>query len=375
MEFGYGCCCGCFHTICISDGGDVYSFGCNIQGQLGTGDNESRNIPYHISNLPLITKVSCGEYFTLCLDESGYLWSFGENNRGQLGIGNCESQNTPIRIKGISEISSIACGAEHSLCLTNSTELWSFGRNEEFQLCLSEQENTQVSSPKKTEFSNIKLIVAGYRYSIFQDEDGIIYGKGDNELNQMGSIDNKNSRNPKVNTLNFPNNITAIACGWAHSILLDSEGIVYGIGYNSHGQLGLGNTNAVGTLTKIPDLPIIEYIACSLHSTFCVDKDGSVWSCGYNVFGQLGLNSGDDEYKFSKICDIDKIKNISCGFGKHTLIKNADDTIFTCGSNSFGQLAQDKSVRIIIPVTALDDKYSHILGTTKSKFLLKSARK
>ena len=44
----------------------------------------------------------------------------------------------------------------------------------------------------------------------------------------------------------------------------------------------------------------IKQIACGDHHTFILKNDGSVWSCGYNSFGQLGLGDTTDRTTFNK---------------------------------------------------------------------------
>ena len=45
--------------------------------------------------------------------------------------------------------------------------------------------------------------------------------------------------------------ITHVACGWFHTVFLASDGKVYSCGYNSYGQLGLGNTTDQYTPVEI----------------------------------------------------------------------------------------------------------------------------
>nr|CAB3478833.1 unnamed protein product [Digitaria exilis] len=71
---------GLWHTVCTSVDGDVYSFGGNQFGQLGTGsdqaelglgDSMDRNVPCNVpvdAYHPL--NVSCGWWHTLVLAES-----------------------------------------------------------------------------------------------------------------------------------------------------------------------------------------------------------------------------------------------------------------------------------------------------------------
>ena len=68
--------CGLWHTITLSDDGTVYSFGRNIEGQLGLGNKFAhyRPLPTPIPNLPQINLISCGWNFTVCVDYEGFIW-------------------------------------------------------------------------------------------------------------------------------------------------------------------------------------------------------------------------------------------------------------------------------------------------------------
>ena len=76
------------HCVCLDNDGNVYTFGDNECGQLGIGDKDlsHTSIPQKV-NLPPCTQISCGNTFTMCLSENGEVYSFGSNNYGQLGIG------------------------------------------------------------------------------------------------------------------------------------------------------------------------------------------------------------------------------------------------------------------------------------------------
>ena len=84
--------CGEHHTMCLDYSGNLYGFGCNEYGQLGVyNDTISKITYYHIPQLielPPCKQVSCGGDFTVCLSEVGELFSFGNNRHGELGIGN-----------------------------------------------------------------------------------------------------------------------------------------------------------------------------------------------------------------------------------------------------------------------------------------------
>jgi hypothetical protein len=130
--------CGFGHSLALSKSGEVYAWGCNINGQIGNGSEEKfQLIPVKIecSKNEKVVMISCGFHHSMALTESGRVFSWGYNSSGQLGHGNTVNSNKPkeIILKNIS-MRSIACGQRHSLVLSTDGDIYAFGNNEVGQL-------------------------------------------------------------------------------------------------------------------------------------------------------------------------------------------------------------------------------------------------
>ena len=83
-----GVACGNQHSIVLSSSGIVYSFGRNLEGQLGIG-TRNREVKVFTSVTSLaddfIIEISCGGDYSAALSESGTLFCWGHNSCGQLG--------------------------------------------------------------------------------------------------------------------------------------------------------------------------------------------------------------------------------------------------------------------------------------------------
>ena len=84
---------------------------------------------------------------------------------------------------------------------------------------------------------------------------------------------------------NLPSNIVQFICGNGQSLFLDSEGNVFSVGYNKHGELGLGHNINQNVLNKIPNIPSIKVISCVGSSSYLIDFEGNLWSFGFNGYG------------------------------------------------------------------------------------------
>lgn len=109
---------GNWHSVCLTDTGDVYTWGWNEHGQLGhrslSISNKSDSITekerkscVSVLDLPapvdfpdnlLISQIACGGCHTVCLTEDGILFCFGCNKFGQLGLdSSMEAVDLPVK--------------------------------------------------------------------------------------------------------------------------------------------------------------------------------------------------------------------------------------------------------------------------------------
>lgn len=82
--------CGTYHSLALTNAGEVFSWGHNNCGQIGNGNTNNQLSPIRLnfsddnSDDKIIT-VSCGYYFSMALTESGRVYSWGYNANGELG--------------------------------------------------------------------------------------------------------------------------------------------------------------------------------------------------------------------------------------------------------------------------------------------------
>ena len=122
----------------------------------------------------------------------------------------------------------------------------------------------------------------------------------------MGKNDHGQCGTGAVTTVRYPveislndvlspgDRILSIATGRSHSLLLLSNGDVWGTGANSEGQLGLGDTKTAAKDTlKFVKLPLtrIRDISCGHDHSLACDLDGKLFTWGHPQYGCLGYGN------------------------------------------------------------------------------------
>ncbi len=146
--------CGDYHTALVTDSGQLYTFGLGTSGQLGFGGTDSFMAPCLVSpkdskgrrKFKHIISVDCGECHTAVVTRSGKLYTFGSNIDGQLGLGHNNKILLPRFVKGLKgvKIKQVACGSWHTAVVTEDGQLYTFGRNNDGQLGLGHKRNINV---------------------------------------------------------------------------------------------------------------------------------------------------------------------------------------------------------------------------------------
>ncbi len=142
VSSGYG------HFMAISND-FVYSWGCNLYGQLGNGNNENNlnsQKPTIIPNLTNIAQVSSGFRHSLALSNNGEVFAWGHNGLGELGLGELELILTPTKLNNIPKMKQVIASHDYSLAVDIDGNLWGWGENKYGQLS-SDKSITKLSKP------------------------------------------------------------------------------------------------------------------------------------------------------------------------------------------------------------------------------------
>jgi alpha-tubulin suppressor-like RCC1 family protein len=308
------------HSLALTSTGQLYAFGGNTSGQLGSAANDEPNPTPAIVSLPgatgPLTQVAAGDEDSLALTSTGQLYAFGGNLSGQLGIDTGMAKNpTPalVSLPGASgPVTEIAAGEAHGLALTSTGQLYAFGDNRYGQLGTSTNSGTTNPNPNPTLIAlpgaggPVTEIAVGANHSLALTSTGQLYAFGRNRYGQLGSAANE-APNPTPAMLSLPGatgRVTQIAAGDEHSLALTSTGQLYSFGYNYYGQLGNGtntktlNPNPTPATVSLPGAtgPVTRIAAGAQHS-LALTSSGQLYAFGNNSSGQLGnaSNSGTTE--------------------------------------------------------------------------------
>jgi alpha-tubulin suppressor-like RCC1 family protein len=124
---------GATHVLALSIHGEVFAWGSNNKGQLGTKMSSYSNIPIKVPFSEKISAVAAGLHFSLALSESGSVYAWGWNGFGQLGLSDYKDRTLPTKIKGLAKVKSISAGHTYAVAIT-SKELLGWGNNNSGQI-------------------------------------------------------------------------------------------------------------------------------------------------------------------------------------------------------------------------------------------------
>ncbi|XP_058099402.1 ultraviolet-B receptor UVR8-like isoform X2 [Magnolia sinica] len=164
--------CGGRHSAVITDAGAVLTFGWGLYGQCGQGSTDDELSPICVSSLwgiP-IQAIAAGLWHTVCVSVDGDVYAFGGNQFGQLGTGADQAETLPRLLDAPSleskHIKQVSCGARHSAVITDDDEVFCWGWNKYGQLGLGDVIDRGIPSQVLIDNCLPKSVVCGWWHTL-----------------------------------------------------------------------------------------------------------------------------------------------------------------------------------------------------------------
>ncbi|TKS80820.1 BTB domain-containing protein 2 [Collichthys lucidus] len=212
------------HVVIATADGEVFAWGHNGYSQLGNGTTNHGLTPALVSTNLLnkrVTEVACGSHHTIALTTDGEVFAWGYNNSGQVGSGSTANQPTPRRVSSCLQnkvVVNIACGQLCSMAVLDNGEIYGWGYNCNGQLGLGNNGNQQTPCRiAALQGINIVQVACGYAHTLALTDDGFVYAWGANSYGQLGTGNKSNQALPTQINTDKERMVEVAACHTSHT--------------------------------------------------------------------------------------------------------------------------------------------------------------
>ena len=375
-------------SYAIDTRGDLWAWGSDSKSELGVGRIASRDAPARVENMSNVVAIAAGSSNNFAIRSDTSLWAWGANTWGQLGDGTSANRTTPVKIG--TDFKAVSSSSTHTLALKTDGSLWAWGAN--FYGEIGDGSVAGRLNPVRIG-DGYASIAAGNGASFAIKVDGTLWAWGNNKHGCVGDGTRVSRTVPTKIGANYASvgtsqNFRCVAV----ATQTDGSVWIWGEEEDDPGNSGsyidlLGNATRADVLvpTRINSGVFTKYVVDTV-GIFGLKSDSSVWSLrstssvvprqiasGYSDIGNRGtgiLTTGDlVEYRSSQSSTLQLgsgtpvtlgggYKAVAAGF-LHSLALKDDGSVWTWGSNQYGQLGVDQPLFRSIP-TYVGEGYQSI---------------
>ena len=289
---------GYFHTCALQNSGTVVCWGDNRYGQSGLEVNDDSRVirsPHSISGIPdPVRQIALGQYHSCATTQEGEIYCWGSNRRGQLGTGDIQASAVPRKVLVPRDLHfiQVAAGAAHSCGLTDQGQVFCWGFNGSGQLGEGSLADRVIPHRVSSDLAFDRVAAGGFHTCGISKTK--LYCWGNSAFGQAGNGVRPTQQLPiQVASLSDP--VNEVALGFYHScVRIERSGSankneVRCWGSNQQGQLGMGSLDQKIASPQAPVGLVLEprAIASGIDHT-CVLGPVSIQCWGSNELGQLG---------------------------------------------------------------------------------------
>ncbi|XP_051150279.1 uncharacterized protein LOC127264787 isoform X2 [Andrographis paniculata] len=173
------------HTVVTTESGEVFTWGSNREGQLGYTSVDTQSTPRRVTSLKArIVAVAAANKHTAVVSEAGEIYTWGCNREGQLGYGtsNSASHYTPRVVEYLKgkSFTAVSAAKYHTVVLGSDGEVFTWGhrlvtpKRVVISRNIRKTGNTVMKFHRK-ERLNVVAVAAGMTHSLALSDDGALF--------------------------------------------------------------------------------------------------------------------------------------------------------------------------------------------------------
>ncbi|XP_024524554.1 uncharacterized protein LOC9633257 [Selaginella moellendorffii] len=228
-----------FHSTAVNSSGQLFSWGYGRGGRLGHEDYSGEVAviaPRQVTGLcgRRVKNVAAAKHHTIVATEGGEVYTWGTNREGQLGYPAVDTQSTPRRVSTLrAKVVEVAAANKHSAAVTESGEVYTWGCNKDGQLGYGTSNSASNCVPRVVDYLKGRkalTISAAKRHTVVIVETEV-FTWGHKMVSPRRVVLVRNTKKAGQHPLKFHLSerlhIVAVAAGVVHSTAIAADGLIF----------------------------------------------------------------------------------------------------------------------------------------------------